>query len=41
MAAARSAFDEGEWPRMAPEERIAAVQRFTDIYAARMMDMAR
>ena len=40
VAAARTAFDEGEWPRMAPEERIAAVQRFSDVYAARMMDMA-
>jgi betaine-aldehyde dehydrogenase len=38
--AARKAFDEGEWPRMAPADRIAAVQRFSDIYAARMMDMA-
>ena len=40
VAAARTAFDEGEWPRMSPEDRIAAVQRFSDIYAARMMDMA-
>ncbi len=40
VAAARTAFDEGEWPRMSPEERIEAVQRFSDIYAARMMDMA-
>jgi betaine-aldehyde dehydrogenase len=40
VAAARTAFDEGDWPRMSPEERIAAVQRFSDIYAARMMDMA-
>jgi aldehyde dehydrogenase (NAD+) len=40
VAAARTAFDEGEWPRTSPEDRIAAVQRFSDIYAARMMDMA-
>jgi len=40
VAAARRAFDEGEWPRMSPEERIAAVQRFSDAYAARMMDLA-
>jgi len=40
VAAARTAFDEGEWPRMAPADRIAAVQRFSDLYAARMMDMA-
>ncbi len=40
VQAARTAFDEGEWPRMAPEERIAAVERFAELYAARMMDMA-
>jgi aldehyde dehydrogenase (NAD+) len=40
VLAARTAFDEGEWPRMAPEERIAAVERFSELYAARMMDMA-
>ena len=40
VAAARTAFDEGEWPRMSPEERIAAVERFSGLYAARMMDMA-
>ncbi len=27
-------------PGCRPEERIAAVQRFSDVYAARMMDMA-
>jgi betaine-aldehyde dehydrogenase len=40
VQAARTAFDEGEWPRMAPEERIAMVERFSELYAARMMDMA-
>ncbi len=40
VAAARTAFDDGEWPRMSPQDRIAAVQRFSDLYAARMMDMA-
>jgi aldehyde dehydrogenase (NAD+) len=40
VEAARKAFDEGEWPRLEPAERIAAVQRFSDIYATRMMDMA-
>jgi betaine-aldehyde dehydrogenase len=40
VAAARQAFDEGPWPRLSPEERIAAVQRFADAYAARMMDLA-
>ncbi|MEY2437849.1 MAG: aldehyde dehydrogenase [Acidimicrobiaceae bacterium] len=40
VSAARTAFDTGEWPRLSPEERIAKVQAFCDIYAARMMDMA-
>jgi betaine-aldehyde dehydrogenase len=40
VAAARRAFDGGEWPRMTPDERIAVVQRFADIYAERMMDLA-
>ena len=40
VTAARTAFDEGEWPRMAPEERIAIVQKFSEIYAARMMELA-
>jgi betaine-aldehyde dehydrogenase len=40
VAAARAAFDGGEWSLAKPEERIAAVQRFSDIYAARMMDLA-
>ena len=40
VAAARNAFDNGSWPRLAPEERIAKVQAFADIYSSRMMDMA-
>ncbi|HVJ98303.1 MAG TPA: aldehyde dehydrogenase family protein, partial [Acidimicrobiia bacterium] len=32
VAAARDAFDNGEWPRLTPEERIAAVQKFSDLY---------
>ena len=40
VQAARTAFDEGEWPRLSPEERIAKVERFAELYAARMMDMA-
>ena len=40
VAAARDTFDNGEWPRMDPAERAAIVQRFSDIYAGRMMDMA-
>ncbi len=30
VAAARDAFDDGEWPRLSPEERIAAVQKFSE-----------
>jgi aldehyde dehydrogenase (NAD+) len=37
---ARTTFDEGEWPHLAPEERIAAVQKFLDAYAMRLGDMA-
>ena len=40
VAAARTAFDTGEWPRLSPEERIAAVQKFAEVYAARIPDMA-
>jgi aldehyde dehydrogenase (NAD+) len=40
VAAARQAFDRGPWPRMTPQERIAVVQKFTEIYATRLADMA-
>ncbi|MDQ2650449.1 MAG: aldehyde dehydrogenase family protein, partial [Actinomycetota bacterium] len=40
VAAARTAFDEGEWPRMSPEERIAIVENFSNLYASRLGDMA-
>ncbi len=40
VAKARDAFDNGEWPRLEPEERIAAVQKFSDLYASRLNDMA-
>ena len=40
VAAARRAFDAGEWSNAAPEERIAAVRRFSDLYMAKMMDIA-
>ncbi len=40
VTAARTAFDTGEWPRLSPEERMAAVQRFSELYAARIPDMA-
>jgi aldehyde dehydrogenase (NAD+) len=37
---ARNAFDEGEWPRMTPEERIAIVTKFSELYMANMGPMA-
>ena len=40
VAVARQAFDEGEWPRMSPRERAGVVQRFSDLYAARIPEMA-
>jgi aldehyde dehydrogenase (NAD+) len=40
VAAARRAFDEGPWPRMTPEERIAHVQRLADVYAGHIGDIA-
>jgi aldehyde dehydrogenase (NAD+) len=40
VAAARDAFDNGPWPRMAPAERAEAVARLADLYAARLGDMA-
>ncbi len=38
--AARRTFDAGTWSLAAPEERQEAVRRFSEVYAARMMDMA-
>ncbi|MFC7492885.1 MULTISPECIES: aldehyde dehydrogenase [unclassified Nocardioides] len=40
VAAARRAFDEGPWPRMSPEERIEVVQNFSNLYAAKLGEMA-
>jgi aldehyde dehydrogenase (NAD+) len=40
VTAARDAFDNGEWPRLTPEERIAAVQKFCDLYAAHIPELA-
>jgi len=34
IAAARRAFDEGPWPRLAITERIALLRRFTDARCA-------
>ena len=40
VAAAREAFDRGDWPRLTPAERAATVQRFAELYAARLEEMA-
>src|SRR3954449_1354874 len=40
VAAARQAFDEGDWPRRSPEERQLAVRRFADLYATKFDEMA-
>ena len=40
VAAARHTFDHTDWATMPPSERLDIVQRFSDLYAARMMDMA-
>ncbi|NIJ12569.1 betaine-aldehyde dehydrogenase [Saccharomonospora amisosensis] len=40
VAAAREAFDKGPWPRLSPQDRIAAVQRFADAYRARQDELA-
>ncbi|MCD4535726.1 aldehyde dehydrogenase [Nocardioides sp. cx-169] len=40
VAAARRAFDEGPWPRLSPAERIAVVEAFSGLYAARLGEMA-
>jgi aldehyde dehydrogenase (NAD+) len=40
VAAARTAFDEGPWPRMAPVERAAALRRIRDEIDARIPELA-
>ena len=40
VAAARSAFDDGPWPRAAPSERIDAMRRLTKLYGERKSEMA-
>ncbi|HMU36358.1 MAG TPA: aldehyde dehydrogenase, partial [Marmoricola sp.] len=41
VASARTAFDSGPWPRLSPAERIAVIERFSGLYAARLDDLAR
>src|SRR6202167_4977991 len=40
VAAARDAFDNGPWPRMAPEERAAVVGKLAELYAAKLGEFA-
>jgi betaine-aldehyde dehydrogenase len=40
VAAARQAFDQGPWPRLAVEERIAHLRRLSDLYAAGVDELA-
>ena len=40
VAAARTAFDTGPWPRLSPQERIAAVERLASAYKERRGEMA-
>jgi len=40
VAAARSAFDTGPWPRLDPAERIDAVRRLAKVYGDRRPEMA-
>jgi aldehyde dehydrogenase (NAD+) len=40
VAAARDAFDNGPWPRMAPADRAAAIGRLADIYATKLGEIA-
>jgi betaine-aldehyde dehydrogenase len=40
VVAARRAFDDGPWPRMTVQERIAALRPFIEAYAARTSELA-
>ncbi|EHB45740.1 Aldehyde Dehydrogenase [Mycolicibacterium rhodesiae JS60] len=40
VRSARSAFDEGPWPRMAVSERIAVLDKFAAVYGSHVDDMA-
>jgi acyl-CoA reductase-like NAD-dependent aldehyde dehydrogenase len=41
VAAARTAFDHGPWPRMAPADRVAVMRRMSAILHARVGEVAR
>jgi aldehyde dehydrogenase (NAD+) len=40
VAAARSAFDEGPWPRMSPSERMEKVEKLAAVYGGQTDEMA-
>lgn len=40
VRSAREAVDHGPWPKLAPAQRIAAINRFAELYAARRAEMA-
>ncbi|MEV0248104.1 aldehyde dehydrogenase [Nocardia sp. NPDC050712] len=40
VAAARTAFDTGPWPRLDPAERVALVRRLAELYAERVEEIA-
>jgi acyl-CoA reductase-like NAD-dependent aldehyde dehydrogenase len=40
VASARRAFDDGPWPQLAPVERVEAMRRLAELYAARRREMA-
>ncbi|MCA1833239.1 MAG: aldehyde dehydrogenase [Actinomycetota bacterium] len=40
VEAARNAFDNGPWPRMSPDERLAILTNFSALYSSRMPEMA-
>ncbi|MBS1849178.1 MAG: aldehyde dehydrogenase [Actinobacteria bacterium] len=40
VAAARTAFDDGPWPRLSPQERAEVMQRLADLYGAHLDDFA-
>jgi aldehyde dehydrogenase (NAD+) len=40
VAAARRAFDDGPWPRMSVEDRVAALRPFVEAYAAHTSELA-
>src|SRR5438445_7305349 len=40
VAAAREAFDHGDWPRMSPQDRLGVMRRFADLYTANLLPLA-